>query len=380
MLNVRPVRNIPTFLASVVLTACSVYTPSLLDGPVTNDDDEVRTDDDTSDDPEMPSSTGTPTSTNTSNPPGTGSGTSTSTTSVPPATSLPPGATTSAPTTAPTVTDKPMPSMMPTGTTPGTGATTPTTTPTDSTAMPSMTETAPTAPGTVEPEPTEETPEEEVPSDDPLVDDFEDSSEQVRIEGSREGFWFARGNASDDGTITDIEDAFVELAGGENTVALHVVAQGFVATDTWAVFGTNFNAKDPAPAYIQAAQYTGLRFWACGGLGASKVALEVATTDTSSAYDHEDNHYRFDVSLTATWKMVEVPWDDMKQTWGDTTDFDPEHVLGLQFNITTGEEGFDVWLDDLEFIDPAGTTVTAPRTGGCPQSTPPPDPEPTDAG
>jgi Carbohydrate binding domain (family 11) len=377
MLNVRPVRNIPTFVACIALAACSVYTPSLLEsGPVEADDglSEPGTNtDDTPSDPApapttKPTTTGSsPTATQSSS----GPSPAVSTAGPLPDRPVPPGETSAPPaTSAPAASGDPTP-VPPSGTV-GPAVPAPsdtgTTTPTPSTD--------PTEP----PAPTSEGPAEEVPSDDPLVDDFEDGTEQLRLEGSREGFWFARGNATDDGTITDIGDAFVELADGDNLVALHIVAENFIATDTWAVFGANFNNDDPAPAYIQAAQYDGLHFWACGGLGASKVALEVATTDTSSAYDGQDNHYRLDLSLTASWKEFIVPWDDLKQSWGDMSTFNAERVLGIQFNISTGEEGFDVWLDDVEFIDPSGTTVTTPRSGECPSSAPP-EPEPAaDAG
>jgi Carbohydrate binding domain (family 11) len=374
---VRPVRNTPTFLpqalaaslASAFLAGCSVYSTSLLEsGPVTDNTMESTestgtTSGTTSNSPpsSTPTSQGTgpgPAASLTSGSPtvpATGTSASgTGTTVMPPATNTGTTSTGVVATTAPVSTDPAVP-----------GSTGPAAT--DSTA-PSV---PPEATGGTPEEPSTDGPVVEVPSDDPLIDDFEDGSEQLPIEGSREGFWFARGNSSDDGTITDIEEAFVALTAGDNQVALHVVAKKFTATDTWAVFGANFNDRDPAPAYIQAAQYDGLHFWACGGLGASKVALEVATTDTSSAYDHQDNHYRKDLSLTASWKEFVVPWDDLRQTWGDMTDFDAEHVLGLQFNISSGQEGFDVWLDDLEFIDAGGSNVTAPRTGACPSSAPP---------
>lgn len=351
----------------ILATACSVYGPSLLEPDPLGTESSPQEPDDP--DPVVtPSGNSSPTTTPT--------GPATQPTTVngpqPSASQQPSVVTPAMPPTTGGSSSSPTPAMPPTAVTSGT---TPPNTPPSTTDGPTVPDptTVPTGP---DPEPSttdtpEPSPSDDEPSDDPLVDDFEDGSEQLRLEGSREGFWFSRGNPQDDGTITDIKDAFAELSMTGNDFALHMVAENYTATDTWAVFGANFHADDPAAAYVQAAQYDGLHFWACGGLPSTKIALEVVTTDTSSAYDGEDNHYRIDLALTSSWKEFIVPWDDVKQTWGTKYTFKADHVMGIQFNLATGKEGFDVWLDDLEFIDPAGTKVTAARTGACPQSTPP---------
>jgi hypothetical protein len=223
----------------------------------------------------------------------------------------------------------------------------------------------------VEPEPQPE-PEPEIPDDapseDPLIDDF-DRTPQLRVRSSREGYWFTS-QKTGDGTITAVADALVEEPA--DNYALHAVAQDYVDAETWAVFGAKFNGGDaPVPPYVQAAQYSGLRFWACSGAGSSSVYLEVVTTDTSSEYDdgNEDNHYRYAVELSAEWELFEVPWDDpdLVQLWGTMRSLEPSNVAGFQFNLFDGETGYDIWLDDVEFIEEGvETTVESPRKGPCP--------------
>lgn len=230
---------------------------------------------------------------------------------------------------------------------------------------------------TPEPEPEPE-PDPNAPSEDALIDDFD--SRITRLNGGqREGFWFTDG--SSDGDITNIDDVFVELASGG--AAAHVVASGFTPPPVdeadppggWAVFGVNFNdgGNEPPPAYVQAAQYDGLQFWACtaAASGSSELYVEIPTTDTSSEHDadNENNHFRYRLELSDTWTQVVLDWDDFKQTWGASREFAADHVIGIQFSLLAEE--FDLWIDNLEFNPPDGSEPSnPPPTGPCPTSAP----------
>lgn len=217
-----------------------------------------------------------------------------------------------------------------------------------------------------EPEPEPE-PDPDAPSDDPLIDDFD--SRNARLNGgNREGFWFTDG--STEGQITAIADAFVRLDTGG--AAAHIVASGFELPEDggWAVFGVNFNEGATAPpAYIQAAQYDGIQFWACtaAASGTSELYVEIPTTDTSQEYDdsNENNHFRYLLQLDDIWTQYSVAWDDVEQTWGKTRPFVAEHIVGLQFSLLG--EGFDIWIDNIEFTPADGSQPSSPEPSGpCP--------------
>jgi hypothetical protein len=217
------------------------------------------------------------------------------------------------------------------------------------------------------------------PSEDPLIDDFEDGNAQIRTRGLREGYWFTATDGDSDGTITDIDDVFVDLPDGSGGAA-HIVASGFDLESPAGVFGVNLNDDDSDP-YLQSAQYDGLAFFACSPAGSQRIIVEITTTDTVKAY----NHYRATVRLTDMWQAFSFEWDDFSQTWGDMVAFDPEKVVGLQFNLDADTdpdtlEGYDLWLDDIEFIEDGSTSASGP-SGACPGSGATADPEPMgDAG
>jgi hypothetical protein len=158
----------------------------------------------------------------------------------------------------------------------------------------------------------------------------------------------------------------LSLAGGGK--ALHVVASGFTATDPWAVLGVNFNGDSPAPPYVQAAQYEGVQFWACTSAisGSSDVFVQIPTTDTSTEHspDNEDNHYTYPLELTDTWEQYTLTWGAFEQTWGTTKPFDDEAILGIQFSLDG--EGFDIWLDNVEFTPDDDSSASPPPSGPCP--------------
>src|SRR5690606_18416396 len=202
------------------------------------------------------------------------------------------------------------------------------------------------------------------PSDDPLIDDFEDGNTQIRRRGLREGYWFTSTDGMSDGTITDIDDVFVDLPDASGGAA-HVIAEDFDLESPAAVFGVNIN-DDDEEAYHQSEQYDGLAFFACSPAGAQRIIIEITTTDTVTVY----NHYRATVRLTGTWQQFSFEWDDFSQTWGDMVAFDPAEVVGIQFNLDadTDEdtlESYDLWLDDIEFIEGGSTSATGP-SGACP--------------
>ncbi len=364
MLNVRLVSNrlLSQRLALVMalgILACDVYGPDLLT-PVTTDDEPGPS---ASGDP----TTSSPGSSSPSDPKGVGP--TASDPSSEPEVPIAPDVTGVAPAPPQPPTAGPGPSDVP-----GPDTTAPMGTDPASTSGPTGTVPGPDATGPVGPDPAPTTPSEpepETPSDDPLIADFEGNSGQLSG-GHREGYWFTDG--SSEGTITPLDDVFVDASTGNG--AAHVLAYDYIATG-WAAFGADFNDGKIPPAYVQAVQYDGIRFWACTGdaSGMSELFFEVVTLDTSKAHDdtNENNHYRTSIDLDGTWQQYTFLWGDLEQTWGDKrTEFDVNGVIGLRFSLET--EGFDLWLDGVEFIEPddAPSTLANPPTGSCPVTPPRP--------
>ncbi len=189
--------------------------------------------------------------------------------------------------------------------------------------------------------------------DDWVIDNFEDKNSSLpRLEG-RSGFWFAEGNSADEGgSITPFAVTELMMPRGDSKQAVHIVAQGYATEDTWAVFGVNFNDKQ---AYPGAAEYIGIRFWAKHGSSTESevVRMELPTTDTSSEHGGDDDNFGVLLALDPDWMLYTILWDAselQQQGWGVTQTFEPANLMAIQFKLNSPETGFDVWLDDVEFV------------------------------
>jgi hypothetical protein len=74
------------------------------------------------------------------------------------------------------------------------------------------------------------------------------------------------------------------------------------------------------------------------------------TCDASVCSDY----YQVTLTLTSTWTPYTIPYSLLHRPSYATTDtrpFDPAHMIGCQFQAPP-REAFDLWIDDISFIDP----------------------------
>lgn len=192
------------------------------------------------------------------------------------------------------------------------------------------------------------------PKPDYLIDDFEDTDPALPRIGKRSGYWFT--DCSVDGTITPIEEVFVKPEDSGALYVAHVQANGFEDVGSWAAFGVNLN---DGKAYADGAKYSGLKFYARAGGTLTKVRVEVRTIENDLPRGDggvllNDDTYGRVLEIGPEWQLHYVQWADstfQQQGWGDAFDFQPEHMTSISFKLAPQETGFNLWLDDIEFIE-----------------------------
>jgi endoglucanase len=114
----------------------------------------------------------------------------------------------------------------------------------------------------------------------------------------------------------------------------------------YAGFNTSFPARD-------CSDYEGVRFRA-KGLG--DWTFQLPTIVTAAEY----NHYSSPLALTEEWRLYEIPFSKLTQTWGTPKALDLAHVMGVQWSAT-GPPGSKGWIDvdDIEYYEKKEATQTA---------------------
>ncbi|HXL72224.1 MAG TPA: glycoside hydrolase family 9 protein, partial [bacterium] len=89
--------------------------------------------------------------------------------------------------------------------------------------------------------------------------------------------------------------------------------------------------------------YEGVRFWA-KGQGIWNCMLPIPATSA------EYNHFSAPIAPGPDWKLYEIPFSKLKQTWGTQKSWNPSSVTGVQFSAGTiaGDKGF-ICVDEIEF-------------------------------
>ena len=113
----------------------------------------------------------------------------------------------------------------------------------------------------------------------------------------------------------------------------------------------------PGFAEKDLSSYAGIRFWARTNAGTLKV--QIPTTPTNTIY----NHYEAPVLADTSWRLFEVPFASLKQTWGTASAWAPARALQVGF-LLSNNSAADLWaeLDDIAFYTSSEETV-APDTG-----------------
>jgi hypothetical protein len=191
------------------------------------------------------------------------------------------------------------------------------------------------------------------PSDDGLIDDFEDGDNQLAKAGDRNGYWFLSKDPNGS-TIDPSPLAMSNSGAGGSQKALHAYGQTASDSGAWGVIvGTNFLGE----GVYDASKYAGISFKAKVGKDSTKVVrFKVADVNT-----HPDggvcktcwNHFGKDVELSNEWQEYKVQFADMKQEagWGEQFPaLTTSKVIALNWSYGPGR-AFDLWLDDIQFFE-----------------------------
>lgn len=193
-----------------------------------------------------------------------------------------------------------------------------------------------------------------------LLDDFEDGDNQGTLEDGRDGYWYTS-HDSLGSEFTLPAQGFATAEGGAegSTSAVHIKGKtGGGGDQAWGVeIGLNFR-NTPSEPY-DASKYTALFFRAKNGSTESdkkvRVALADVNTDPSGALCTSCfNHFSGNIELESDWKEYTLAFDDLRQRpgWGAPrpAHVTPDKLVKVAFQMGGGKD-FDLWIDDLKFLE-----------------------------
>jgi hypothetical protein len=188
-----------------------------------------------------------------------------------------------------------------------------------------------------------------------LIDDFEDGNSVVLPNDGRAGpgWWFSKSMTSTT-TQPAASGAGVPVDGGMPGKALHVAGtEGGMGNNAWGADITATIVADGMTGCYDASAYTGLKVSLKGKAG-SKVFVLVGTAPIR-AISSMAGHYRKEVTLTADWQDVTIPWAMFGPGWGTPPSpmVNPKEVYTVGVATAPGAGGmvgeFDFWIDNLAF-------------------------------
>lgn len=185
----------------------------------------------------------------------------------------------------------------------------------------------------------------------PLIDDFEDNDARIAPLEHRAGFW----GASNDSTgkqrpAPGAPLAMARIPGGRGASHFALHTSGSKFTKWGALLAADFS---PRRCY-DASAYAGLVFYARGRGSFNVVAkmTQVAPEEFGGSCTHDcfDSH-RATFALTSDWQERHVTWAELKQQgYGQAVPFDPRSLLSLEFTVAPDQTPFDLWIDDVRFL------------------------------
>jgi len=191
-----------------------------------------------------------------------------------------------------------------------------------------------------------------------IFDDFENLGTNQNLWG---GWWYAYTDSDDDPGSTSEITSTRETPGGPETINGKLRVSGTMMAGGYAGAGANL-ASGGAEADLTG--YEGISMYIKGNGG--RVYVSIITGNFADISAH--NHYQYEITTTAGWEFVEIPFSSFTQpNWGAAMDFELERSQDLQFKINDAGT-FDFETDDIAFYYPeaaetATNTPTATPTG-----------------
>jgi hypothetical protein len=182
----------------------------------------------------------------------------------------------------------------------------------------------------------------------PLIDDFEDGDDAIQPLEGRVGFWRWAREIDQPGTAPALIPVQRPEATRANRLAEHV--KGGQLVDWGATVEFNFR-----PACYDASTYIGVTFQARGPgrLYVAPREVSVIPIAEGGSCDHDCyNPHVSKVDLDSAWHFYQVRWSDLRQRGIGKPGLDPRHLHSLAFLIRPEDTPYDLWLDDVRFLQP----------------------------
>jgi hypothetical protein len=194
-----------------------------------------------------------------------------------------------------------------------------------------------------------------------VIEDVEDADDQVAPHEGRKGYWYTFKDETGQTDISPREDHFVADTGGVKGSSYAIHMKGKLAKSGEVFAGIGFDFLEPRAPY-DAQKYTGLSFLAKKAPNSvAMVRLKAPDANTDpDGHKCTDCYNDFGVTfeLTKEWTRYTVKFDQLKQEqgWGDPRPPMPatSELFGLQWQVSTPNGDFDVWIDDVQFEGACG--------------------------
>jgi len=192
-----------------------------------------------------------------------------------------------------------------------------------------------------------------------LIEDAENGDDQVIVHDGRDGYLYTyvdgRSQLVNGPTVAGVRP--VPLAGGAHGSRCAWNLRGRLADERIVFAGLGVNFTDPKSAY-DASRFAGVSFFARHGPGAAwqmRVHFPDGNTDPDGGVCGQCfNHFGANIELTEDWKQYTIPFDTLGQMgdWGTPRleRVDPSKLFGIEFRVKHVDEPFDIWIDDIAFI------------------------------
>jgi hypothetical protein len=180
----------------------------------------------------------------------------------------------------------------------------------------------------------------------PLIDDFEDGDDELRPLEGRVGFWRWAREIDAPGTAPALIPVPRSDATRANRLALHV--KGGQLVDWGATVEFDFR-----PACYDASKYVGVSFQARGPgriylAPRERSVIPIAEGGSCEVDCH--NPHVIKIELEPAWRTYQVRWTELRQRGIGKPALDASRLHSLAFLIRPEDTPYDVWLDDLRFL------------------------------
>jgi len=209
-----------------------------------------------------------------------------------------------------------------------------------------------------------------------LIDNFEDGDNQVSVVAGRNGYWATYVDAYGSSVVPSAAGTFAPdtSPGDGSTYAAHISGTMAPPSNSYAsvyagLSGNFVNPQGPYNITTNVPGATGIAFKikatytnTCAN-EMPAVRFSVADNTTSSSSD--TNGVAVTVPTMGTWTPVTVFFNQMMTTGSNvpqTHQLDLTTAIAMKWQFQGEGLGYDIWVDDIQFVTTAPPTATVPPT------------------